>query len=141
MQFKYPFKIVRNDRLPFIDIQITNKEKNISTNYRVLLDSGAYANIFHSDIAKVLDINLSKIRQTELFTGVKEERRQMRGKPYIVELMVTQKGKSFKFESLVIFSDEISNRGYGLLGRQGFFDQFRQVCFNYKTNKFYLQRG
>ena len=139
MQFKFPFKIVRNDRLPFLDIRITNKDKEISTNYRALLDSGAYANVFHSDIAKVLNIDLSKIKKTELFTGVKEERRRMKGKPYVVELMVMQKGKSFKFDSLAIFSDEISNRGYALLGRQGFFDQFRQVCFNYKTNKFYLQ--
>lgn len=139
MQFKFPFKIVRNDKLPFLDIRITNKDKNILTSYRALLDSGAYANIFHSDIARVLDINLSKIRDTELFIGVKEEKRQMKGKPYVLELMVMQKGKSYKFDCFVVFSGEISNRGYAILGRQGFFDQFNEVCFNYKTNKFYLQ--
>lgn len=141
MQFKFPFYLVRNDRIPFLDIRITNKDKNISTNYRALLDSGAYANILHSDMARVLDIDLSKIKETVLFTGVKEERSQMKGKPYVVELIVMQRGKSYKFESLVVFSDEISNRGYALLGRQGFFDQFSEVSFNYKANKFYLHTG
>jgi len=26
------------------------------------------------------------------------------------------------------------------LGRIGFFDRFDEVCFNYKNNKFYLQK-
>ena len=52
--------------------------------------------------------------------------------------MVMKKGKSYKFDSYVIFSDEVSDTGFALLGRQGFFDQFKEICFNYKQNKFYL---
>ena len=139
MQFKFPFEVVKNDKIPFLDIRITNKDNGKSVNYRAMLDSGAYANVFHSDIAQVLDIDLSKIKQTQLFTGVKESKKQMLGKAYIVELMIMQKGKSHKFDSYIIFSEEISNTGWGLLGRQGFFDQFDEVSFNYKNNKFYLQ--
>jgi hypothetical protein len=139
MQFKYPFQVVRNDRFPVLDIRITNKDNGKAINYRALLDSGAFANVFHSEIAEVLGIDLSKIKETLPFGGVKESNR-MKGKPYIVELMVSQKGRSYKFDSLVIFSDEISKTGIALLGRQGFFDQFDEVCFSYKKGKFYLQK-
>jgi len=83
---------------------------------------------------------LSAVKETVPFGGVKKSR-QMKGKPYIVELMVMQKGKSHKLDSYIIFSDEISNTGVPLLGRQGFFDQFNEVCFNYKAGKFYLEKA
>lgn len=140
MQFKYPFKVIFSDKIPMLDVRITNKETGKSTSYRAMLDSGSFANIFHSDIAGVLGIDLSKIKETQPFGGVKKSK-QMKGKPYIVELMVMQKGHSYKFDSYVIFSDEISNTGHPLLGRIGFFDQFDEVCFSYKNDKFYLQKN
>ncbi len=140
MQFKYPFKVINNDKIPLIDILITNKETNKTTSYRAMLDSGAFTNIFHSDIAKVLGIDLARIKETQLFGGVEKSKRQMAGKLCILELMVVEKGKSHKFDSCVIFSDEISETGFALLGRQGFFDQFDEVCLSYKSNKFYLQK-
>ena len=140
MQLKFPFEVVGNDKIPLIDIRITNKENKKAINYRAMLDSGAYANVFHSDIAEVLGINLASIKETQLFGGVKDSKRQMKGKLYIVELMIMQKGQSVKFDSYVVFSNEVSNTGFALLGRQGFFDRFDEVCFNYKNNKFYLQK-
>lgn len=139
MQFKYSFQAINNDRIPILDIRITNKENKKSISYRAMLDSGAFANVFHSDIAQVLGIDLGKIKETQLFGGVKDSKRQMKGKPYIVEILIAQRGKSHKFDSCVIFSDEVSDTGFALLGRQGFFDQFDEICFNYKSNKFYLQ--
>lgn len=138
MQFKYSFKEFRRDKVPMLEVRITNKDNGIATNYLAMLDSGSFANIFHSEVAEVLDIDLSRIKEIQ-FGGVKKAK-QMRGKPYVVELMVIEKGKSYKFDSYVIFSDEISNTGHPLLGRIGFFDQFDEVCFNYKNNKFYLQK-
>jgi len=139
MQFKYSFQTVFNDKIPIMDIRITNKDTGKSINYRAMLDSGAFANVFHSDVADLLEIDLSKIKEIRPFGGVKESKRLMKGKPCVVELMVMQKGKSYKFDSYVIFSDEVSDTGFALLGRQGFFDQFKEICFNYKNNKFYLQ--
>ena len=139
MKFKFPFQVAFGDKIPILDVRVTNKDNKVSTNYRAMLDSGAFANVFHAEIAQVLGINLSNIKQTVSFGGVKRSR-QMKGKPYIVELMVVQKGKSYKFDSYVIFSNEISNTGIPLLGRQGFFDQFDEICFNYKAGKFYLQK-
>ena len=139
MQFKYPFQVVINDKLPMMDIRITNKENGNSISYRAMLDSGAFANVFHSDIAELLEIDLSKIKEMRSFGGVKESKRLMKGKFCVVELMVIQKGKSHKFDSYVIFSDEVSDTGFALLGRQGFFDQFEEICFSYKNSKFYLK--
>lgn len=138
MQFKYPFSGYGNDKIPLLEVKITNKENNKSMNYFTMLDSGAFMNVFHSDVARVLEIDLSRIKQTISFGGVKETKK-MKGKPYIVEMMVMQKGKSYKFDSYVLFSDEVYSDGHPLLGRQGFFDRFEQVCFNYPNNKFYLQ--
>ena len=121
-----------------MDIRVTNKDTGKSTSYRAMLDSGAFANVFHSDVADLLEIDLSKIKEVQAFGGVRDSKQLMKGKPCIVELMIMKKGKSYKFDSYVIFSDEVSDTGFALLGRQGFFDQFKEICFNYKQNKFYL---
>lgn len=141
MQFKFSFEDIRGDKLPLLDVCITNKDTGESTNYRAMLDSGAFANVFHSDIAKVLGIDLAKKKETVFFGGVRKSEVLIKGKPHIVNLMVMQKGKSYRFDSYVVFSDEVSDTGFALLGRQGFFDQFDEICFNYKNDKFYLQKA
>lgn len=141
MQFKYSFTAYRDDKKPLLEVRIVNKENERAVNYFALLDSGAFMSVFHSDIANVLGIDLSKIKETVFFSGVKKTKRQMKGKLVIVELMVMQKGKSHKFDSYVVFSEEIPETGDPILGRLGFFDQFDEVCFNFKANKFYLQKN
>ena len=141
MQFKYNFTKSDTDKIPFVDVIVGNPNNGVKISYRVLLDSGAYMCVFHTDIAKVLRIDLSKIQYTDVFYGVEKSKRGMRGKRYIVDLMLVQKGQSHKFQSYVVFSDEILANGYGLLGRQGFFDSFDEVSFNYKSNKFYLKKN
>lgn len=74
MQFKYSFKVIFNDKIPMLDIRITNKETRKPISYRAMLDSGSFANIFHSDIAGVLDINLLEIKETQPFGGVKKSK-------------------------------------------------------------------
>lgn len=122
MQFKYSFQDIKGDRIPILDIRIVNKGNKKATDYRAMLDSGSFGNVFHSDIAEVLDIDLAAIKETCYFGGVKASKRLIKGKPYVVELMVIQKGKNHKFDAVVIFSDEVSDTGFALLGRQGFFD-------------------
>ena len=139
MQFKFSFEIVKEDKIPLIDVTLTNKDNGRKVSYRALLDSGAFANVFHSDIAKVLGIDLTTIREQELFKGVEKTKRQMKGKPYIIEIMIIQKGYSHKFDSYVIFTDDINEDGFPLLGRQCFFDRFKEIAFNYTNNKVYLK--
>lgn len=119
MQLKYKFEKVGSDKVPFVDVSIFNKENKACVVYRALLDSGAYANIFHADIAEALDIDLEKIKEQQVFRGVEDTERSMTGKVYNVELMVVQGGKSHKFDSVVVFTDQIVSSGYGLLGGLG----------------------
>lgn len=138
MQFKYSFREIYREKIPILEVRITNKETGKAVNYPAMLDSGSFANIFHSDIAEVVGIDLSHIKEIE-FGGVKKSK-QMKGKPYIVKLMVACKGESYSFDSYVVFSDEIDKDVFPLLGRIGFFDRFDQVCLSFKKNKFYLQK-
>ena len=137
MTLKYSFQEIRGDKIPFVDVILVDKQTGGKTSYRAMIDSGAFMNIFHTDIAQVLGIDLSRIREIG-FGGVKESKR-MHGKPYIVQIMIMNKGESITFDAYILFSDEISNDGYGLLGRRGFFDQIDEVIFNYKAGKFYLK--
>ena len=68
-----------------MDIRVTNKDTGKSTSYRAMLDSGAFANVFHSDVADLLEIDLSKIKEVQAFGGVRDSKRLMKGKPCIVE--------------------------------------------------------
>lgn len=143
MQLKYKLTSVgskkNGDRIPMIDVRVTNPDTGQAVNYRAMLDSGAFANVFHSEIAEILGIDLTEKLQEISFGGVKETGGiSMKGKVCILELMVVDKGKSHKFQTPVIFSNEVSKSGFALLGRRGFFDQFNQVIFNYTESTFSL---
>jgi hypothetical protein len=138
MQFKYDFERYGPDKIPFVDIIIENKDNQKTTGYRALLDSGAFMTVMHSEIADVLDIDLSHIKDEVAFVGIGKIKRQLKGKKYVAQIMVFQKGNCYKFDTYVLFSDDIPNDGHPILGRMGFFDRFNEVVFNYTSNKIYL---
>jgi len=140
MRFKYKTTNVGSDKIPLLDVIITNPENNRKVSYPALLDSGAFMNVFHSDIAQILGIDLSKIKREINFGGVGTSPSNIKGKPCIVNLMVAQKGISHSFDSYVLFSDNINPNGDPLLGRQGFIDQFLKVELSLKSNSFYLYK-
>ena len=51
-------------------IPVTLKLNKIEFNYLALIDSGADFNIFHADIAKILKIDLSKLKNSVNFSGI-----------------------------------------------------------------------
>lgn len=140
MRFKYKTTNAGSDKIPLLEVIITNPENNNKVSYTALLDSGAFMNVFHSDLAQILGIDLSKIKREVDFGGVGISPSVLKGKPYIVNLMVAQKGKSHSFDSYVLFSNNINPSGDPLLGRQGFIDQFSKVELSLKTNSFYLYK-
>ena len=140
MRFKYKTTNVGSDKIPLLEIIITNPENDKKVSYTALLDSGAFMNVFHSDVAEILGIDLSKIKREISFGGVGATQSSFKGKPYIVNLMVAQKGKSPRFDSYVLFSDDINPNGDSLLGRLGFIDQFSKVELSLKNNSFYLYK-
>ena len=138
MKFKFKTTDAGNDKIPLLEVLVTNPENNKKVAYTALLDSGAFMNVFHSDIASVLGIDLSKIKRVTEFGGVGTESSSLKGKPYIVKLTVASKGKSFSFDSYVLFSDDINPKGDPLLGRQGFIDQFAKVELSLQNSSFFL---
>ena len=140
MRFKYKTTNVGSDKIPLLEIIITNPENDKKVSYTALLDSGDFMNVFHSDVAEILGIDLSKIKREIGFGGVGTTQSSFKGKPYIVNLMVAQKGKSHSFDSYVLFSDDINPNGDSLLGRLGFIDQFSKVELSLKNNSFYLYK-
>ena len=136
-RFKYKFEKYDQDRIPLIEVQIKNKSNNNVLGYRALLDSGATMCIFHSEIANLLGIDLTKIKETVEFSGVGKAKSSLKGKRCIVELMIFQKGKRHTFDAYVVFSEDIGDK-LALLGRMGFFNQFDKVIFDLENEDIYL---
>lgn len=138
MKFAYTFSgyVASDDKVPVIDVDIKNRENTVSLSYRAMLDSGASMNVVHEGISFLLGIDLSKSQEVE-FQGI-GNKSTLTGKLYIVELTILQNKKQFSFDTPIVFSDSISPNSYGILGRQGFFDHFSEICFKYSSNTFYL---
>lgn len=113
---------------PIIPVKL--KLNKIEFNYLALIDSGADFNIFHGDIAKILKIDLSKLKKPVYFSGI-----QGGGIGYFTAIDV---GINNNFiNTPVVFSNDISDNGYGILGQQGFFNNYK-IEFDYKSQKITL---
>lgn len=114
-------------------IPVSLKYKNKDFRYLALIDSGADFNIFHSDIAKILGIDLSKIKRSITFGGIREG---SIGTGYFVDLEIGVDGEYIKTPT--VFSPDVSENGYGVLGQQGFFSHFG-VEFEYSLKNIIIQ--
>lgn len=106
-------------------VPVTLRYNNKEVSYLALIDSGADFNIFHADLAGILGINLSKLKRTK-FSGISKSTKEPEG--CFVELDIEIGGVPNK--CMILFSNDISDDGYGILGQQGFFNSFK-VSFNY----------
>lgn len=140
MRFKYSTTDYGDDRIPLVDVILTNPDNDISIGYPAMLDSGAFMNVFHADVANLLGIDLSKIKKEIDFGGVGTAGGKLKGKPYIVNIMVAKDGKSHRFDAYVLFSKDINPNGHPLLGRLGFMDKFLKIEFDMKQGKFLLYK-
>lgn len=114
-------------------IPITLRFDKVQVNYLALLDSGSDFNMFHGDIAKILKIDFSKQKHAMEFSGIKEG---STGKGYFMSFDIGIKNKFFT--TTAVFSNDISNNGYGILGEQGFFNNYR-ILFNYQTKEVIIE--
>lgn len=114
-------------------IPVTLKFNKVEFRYLALLDSGADFNIFHSDIAKILKIDLKKMKNSMKFSGI---RQGAEGEGYFMSIDV---GVNNHFKNTpVVFSNDISEDGYGILGQQGFFNNY-EISFNYKDGEIKIE--
>jgi len=138
-RFKFNYTEARGFTFPLIPIILKNKVNKKQSGYIALVDSGAVFCVFHIDVAKALEINLSKIVDKVYFRGVGKTGKDFKGKLYILDLMVAQKGSSHEFECPVVFSNDISKDGHPLLGMGGFFSNFSKITFDSQSKKVILE--
>ncbi len=142
MSKKYSFPYLKTPRFKNINgdwrkkplMPITIRHKGITVSYLVLVDSGADFNVFHGDIASLLGIDLKTLKNKIPFGGIKKDNSPCMGHIASVELGI---GKDFFDNALVIFSNDISSDGYGILGQFGFFNYFN-VMFDRSKYSFQL---
>ena len=92
--------------------------------YPVLIDSGADYNIFHGDLLLALGGKLTSGKKRNIF-GIGNQ--PLKGYEHKAELKLPGGNK---FESKAIFSNQIPDYAFGVLGQEGFFDKY-DISFNF----------
>lgn len=116
---KHRFKYLKFGQFYRPVIAVTLRHKDKIFKYLALIDSGADLNIFHANLASILEIDIEKLK-TNSFEGIKKESSAY-GYLTVIEIGID----NIFFDTPVIFSDDISDNGYGVLGQQGFFNHFK----------------
>lgn len=106
---------------PIIPIKISSN--GLTVKYDALIDSGADFCIFHAEIGEYWGLNL-KSGLREIFSGVEDS---AGAEAYFHELTLII-GET-AVNTLVGFSYDIADHGYGLLGQKGLFEKFL-ISFN-----------
>lgn len=133
VRHKFKYKNIDGYYRPLLDITIRNGKKIIK--YAVLVDSGADYNIFHMDMARLLNLDLSNAKDIS-FGGIKKGKQGLgKGKLGMIDIGIER----IFFPSFAIFSDDISDEGYAIVGQRGFFENFKSVQFSYSEKQGYLK--
>ena len=122
------------EKKPLITVNLRHQGKVV--NYLALVDSGADFNVFHADLAEILGIDWSGLKSTIKFGGVKADKTPCVGHIAMLELGVNN---HFFDTVMVVFSYDISNDGYGIIGQNGFFNYF-DVLFDRCNFKVHLKK-
>lgn len=107
---------------PIIPVSLKYNSKTFD--YLALVDSGADFNMFHAGLAKILGIDLTRLKRIP-FSGIKSN---ATGEAFVTAIDL---GINNVFvNSPVMFSNDISDNGYGIVGQLGFFNHFK-ITFDY----------
>ncbi len=100
-----------------------------------IVDSGADFCVFPVDAGKAIGLDIREGKSISTFgIGGKET---LYFHKVIVEVIIND--QSWKFECRVGFSSKLNAKGIGFLGRDGFFDLFKEVSFNQQVKMFRLK--
>lgn len=111
---------------PYIPIRLSIKHANPTNPVNALVDSGSDRNLFPKRWGDILGINFRKIKPVKIF-GIGES--GIIAYPAKINIWIDNK----KYETEADFS---SQQQTPLLGRQGFFNLFKEIIF--EENKGYL---
>ena len=116
---------------PIIPIEVKFKDKVVR--YFALIDSGADLNIFHSEIAELLGLDVTQGEEC-LVSGITQGEVQ---KYYVHQVSLIVGG--WTYQTKVGFMPTLSKIGHGLLGQNGFFDLFKSVKFEFGKKEIELK--
>lgn len=132
LQHRFKYIKIGSFRRPIIKITLRNPQNKKQLDYIALVDSGADFNIFHGDLSYMLDIDLTKAKKIPI-SGISDGT-AIEG--YWVPLEIGLNGKFYP--SMSVFCFEISLDGFGVLGQEGFFNNFL-IQFNLSKNEILLK--
>jgi len=117
---------------PIIPVEVKHKKKAVK--YLTLIDSGADFNIFHAGVAEILDIDYKEVKKQKL-SGISGKSSFFFGYPIATTLAID----NYFFDTIVFFSEEISDNGFGILGQEGFFNHFK-ISFDYSRKRVFIRK-
>lgn len=128
---KFPYYKFRDGlNRPVIQIEVCCNDKK--TPYYTLIDSGADMNLFHSELAEILNIDIEKGVKRNV-GGINHGESQV----YYVHQVTLCVG-GWKYETTVGFMPSLSKNGYGVLGQTDFFNLFKRVSFDFNKKEIEL---
>ena len=141
---KYPYRKIpldKKDELygssilkPIIPIVVSGGERFVI--YDALIDSGADFCIFHAEVGEALGLDICRGKKRD-FSGIQKTSKRSEAFLHKVALSVQGFGRH-KIETLIAFSYQISDYGFGILGQKGFLEHF-PVKFDYRKGAIEIQ--
>jgi len=135
-RLKFDYIKIGKYKRPIIPVQLSYQDNSVNT--PALVDSGADFNLFHIGIADSLGIKFNRNKPIT-FSGVGDKKDSLKGYMAIASLLIFNKGQSISFETPIIFTEQLPENGFALLGEIGFFDHLQEIRFYYKNGKIILQ--
>lgn len=113
---------------PYIPIRLSFHHGNPTNNIDAMVDSGSDRNLFPKQWGDIVRINFSKIKPVQIFgiggTSITA---------YSSKVNIWVDGKKYETEA-----DFSSQQQTPLLGREGFFNLFKEVTFDENKQFFYI---
>ncbi|OGY27918.1 MAG: hypothetical protein A2802_02590 [Candidatus Woykebacteria bacterium RIFCSPHIGHO2_01_FULL_43_29] len=129
MPRKKPDGTLKEVFLPYLKIYLSYKHNLNKIPIPCLLDSGADMNLFPAQWGETVGIKIKSV-ESEKISGIGMT--EIYGYKHKVKLFVVG-GKSFESEVYFCYSQQMP-----LLGRNGFFDKFKQITFFETVKKIIL---
>jgi hypothetical protein len=114
---------------PVIPIALINNQRRVR--YLTLIDSGADYCIFHAEIGEQIGLQIESGKRLS-FSGSSGQEQSA----YFHEIKLEVGGH--EISCFAGFSRELQSLPYGILGQEGFFDNFK-ITFDYQKDKIELQ--
>ena len=119
---------------PIIPVTVRNPKNSRSNKYYALIDSGSDECIFDAEFGEALGIVIKSGNKRQLH-GVIEGKTQ----PYWMHDIEIEVG-GWPHKISAGFMYKLARNGYGVLGRAGFFDQFKSIKFEHRRGRIEIKR-